>query len=57
MNQIEYHFDLEAVHKGYKRLEKSEKIKEKLKKDTIKEMVRKRDEKIEAVKVNHGALK
>jgi hypothetical protein len=49
--------ELEGIHKSFKRVEKSEKEKSKHLKDKIKEMTRKRDEKLMQVQNNHVALK
>jgi hypothetical protein len=44
--QIEFHFNLEKAHKGYKQLEKSEKNKKKLDDFRAKTLREKREEKM-----------
>ena len=43
---IEHNVDLEKIHKGFKRLEKSEKLKKQVEKTRIEVMKTKRDEKV-----------
>ena len=50
-------FNLEDVYKSMKRIEKSSKLKAKVSRENMTEMLRKRQEKVELVKSNNQTLK
>ena len=57
MNQVEYHFDLEKMHQGFKRIQKSEKLKKDTLKARVDEIRSNREQKMTQALTNHRNLK